>query len=111
MSELPDAGDLVKLDFSPRKGHEQRGWRPALVLSPKAYHELSNTAIVCPITSNTSPWSMKVLLPQESIVSGAILVDQIITIDRKARGLHRIGNVSHECLNEVRAKLGALIML
>lgn len=99
----------MRLDFSPQAGHETKGWRPALVLSPEKYHSLSNTAIVCPITRNLDPWDMKAVLPEGLIVHGAVLLDQIVSIDRRARGLHIIGNVPEVFLQDVRAKIGAFL--
>ena len=51
ISYIPNRGDIVYLDFNPTKGHEQRGYRPALIMSPAAYSEKSSLALFCPITS------------------------------------------------------------
>ncbi len=48
---VPDASDIIKIDLDPRVGHQQGGWRPALVLSPKIYNRKTGLAIVVPITS------------------------------------------------------------
>ena len=111
MSKTLDAGDLVRMDFSPQRGHEQRGWRPALVLSPAGYHQISKTVIVCPITSNLSPWEMKAILPDGLVISGAVLLDQIKSLDRQARGLQYLGSVPNEFLVDVRARLGAFLSI
>ncbi len=50
-SYVPDRGDLVWLEFTPQSGSEQRGRRPALVLSPKAYNGKVGLALFCPVTS------------------------------------------------------------
>lgn len=108
MSTLPDRGALVWLDFTPQSGSEQSGHRPALVMSPRIYHERSNLAVVCPITSNTRPWPWKVMLPEGLSVSGAVLVDQVRAIDRVARRLRTTGVAPHSVVAEVQAKLAAL---
>lgn len=64
MNDVPDAGNLIWLNFDPQAGHEQAGRRPALVLSPRLYHEKTALAIVCRITSNTRAYPFKVLLPE-----------------------------------------------
>ncbi len=48
---VPDRGDVIQVNFDPQAGHEQKGRRPALVLSPRAYNEKVGLAILCPITS------------------------------------------------------------
>jgi mRNA interferase MazF len=64
--------------------------------------------VVCPITSNTQPWPWKVMLPQGLAVSGAVLVDQVRSIDRVGRRL-RLAEVAPQfVVAEVQAKLAAL---
>jgi mRNA interferase MazF len=109
VSEVPDRGDLAWLVFTPQRGREQAGHRPALVLSPRIYHERSGLAVVCPITSNRQPWPWKVLLPDELPVSGAVLVDQVRAIDRDGRKLRVVGQAPHAVVLDVQAKLAALL--
>jgi mRNA interferase MazF len=108
VSSLPERGSLVWLDFTPQSGHEQAGHRPALVISPRIYHERSKLAVVCPITSNTRPWPWKVLLPDGLAVSGAVVVDQVRVVDRGARRLRLAGAAPQGVVAEVQAKLAAL---
>ena len=108
MSDLPERGALVWIDFTPQSGREQSGHRPALVMSPRIYHERSKLAVVCQITSNTRPWPWKVVLPNGLSVSGAVLVDQVRSIDRAARGLSLAGVAPQTVVAEVQAKLAAL---
>lgn len=109
MSEAPDRGDLVWVDFTPQAGHEQAGRRPALVVSPRIYHQRSKLAVVCPITSNVDPWPWKVALAEGLAISGAILVDQVRSIDRASRSLSIAGRVPEAVVAEVQAKLAALL--
>ena len=109
MSQLPERGDLAWLLFAPQSGREQAGHRPALVLSPRVYHERSGLAVVCPITSNGQPWPWKVVLPDGLAVSGAVLVDQVRSIDRGARKLNVIGRAPPGVILDVQAKLAALL--
>ena len=96
------------MDFTPQAGHEQSGHRPALVISPRIYHERSKMAVVCPITSNTQPWPWKVILPEGSQIAGAVLVDQLRSIDRDSRNLSIAGQAPETVVDEARAKLAAL---
>jgi mRNA interferase MazF len=108
-SSLPQAGDLVWVDLEPTRGREQGGARPAVVLTDREFHRRGDTAIVCPITSNTAPWPTKVTLPDGLPVRGAVLVDQVRSLDRSARGFRFVGRVPEEILAEVRGRLAALL--
>lgn len=108
--QVPDEGDLVWLDFSPQAGREQSGRRPALVLTPKQYHERCDYAFVCPITSNLKPYAYKIALPDGLPVMGVVLVDQAKSIDRFARNLVVIGKVPDDFLDEIRSRLASLII-
>ncbi len=111
MNGVPDAGDLVWLNFNPQAGPEQAGPRPALVLSPRVYHDRTAFAVVCPITSNVAPYPFKVMLPEGLPIGGAVLADQVKSIDRGARQLKVAGSVPVAILTEVQAKLAALLGL
>jgi mRNA interferase MazF len=105
-----DRGQIVWVNFNPQRGHEQAGRRPALVISPKAYNALSNCVLVCPITSNIASWSWKVMLPEGEEITGAVLVDQIKSIDAKARNLEDAGqSIDPQSLDEVLARLATLV--
>lgn len=111
MSELPDRGSLVWLEFSPQAGTEQAGRRPGIVLTPEAYHQRSRLAIVCPITSRIRGWPMEVVLPAGLPISGAVLVDHIKSVDRAARRMEVIGKAPREVLDEIDARLAPLLSL
>lgn len=104
-----DAGDLVFVDFSPVKGSEQDGYRPALVLSSRVFHTANNKAIVCPITRNMRPWPTKVPLPDGLPVAGCVLVDQIRAVDRRTRGFRPIGRAPQTVIAEVRLKVALIL--
>ncbi|NBC31320.1 MAG: mRNA-degrading endonuclease [Alphaproteobacteria bacterium] len=106
---IPDRGDLVWINFNPQIGHEQAGRRPALVITPAEYNALSHCILVCPITSNTAHWPWKVLLPQNGSIQGAVLVDQIKSIDAEARRIEFVGQaVDDMVMAEVVARLETL---
>jgi len=101
-------GDIVLIDFAPVKGTEQDGTRPALVISTREMHEMTRRAIICPITRNIRAWLTKVFLPDGLVVTGAVLVDQVRSVDRHARILRRLGRAPDVLLLAVRHKLAAL---
>jgi mRNA interferase MazF len=105
----PDRGDVVWLHFSPQKGHEQAGRRPALVISPRSYNSRVGLALFCPITSKIKSYPFEVLLPDGLEVAGAILTDQIKSLDWRARQASRMGTVPEEVMDEVTARILPLI--
>lgn len=102
MSELLDAGDVVWVDLGETRGREQAGARPAVVVSGKAYHAISELAWVCPITRNLGAWPLKVVLGPEEPIAGAILADQIRSLDRTRRGFRKVGRISPAALQATR---------
>lgn len=109
-TDRPDQpGDLILVNLEPVPGTEQRGTRPALIISTIDMNTLTQRVIICPITRNLHPWTTKVFLPEGLAVSGAILVDQVRSIDRNARILRFIGTVPDAVLAAVRGKLAALV--
>ena len=105
---IPDAGDVVWLEFSPQAGHEQAGHRPALVLSPAAYNSKTGTMLCCPMTTQIKGYPFEVVIHAEG-VSSAVLSDQVKNLDWRARKATPKGRVSAGELDEVRAKISALL--
>ncbi len=108
---VSDRGDLVWLSFTPHAGHEQAGRRPALVLSPHTYHQKTPFAIVCPITSRIKGYPFEIVLPAGLPIAGAVLADQVKSIDRHARNIQVIGRAPNEVLADVVMKLRLLLAM
>lgn len=106
---MPEAGDLVWLTFDPQAGHEQRGRRPALILSPRAYNARARLAIACPITSHVKGYPFEVALPPGANVSGVILADHVKNLDWQARRVVFECKAPADVLTEVRERLRVLI--
>lgn len=106
---VPDRGDLVWLNFTPQTGHEQRGKRPALILSPKIYNEKTSLCICLPLTSKVKGYPFEVALPQGLKVGGVILSDQVKNLDFVARDVAYICKAPHEVLVNVQKNVLALI--
>jgi mRNA interferase MazF len=104
---VPDAGDIVWINFGPQAGHEQAGHRPAVVLSPAAYNTKTSLMLCCPMTSHVKNYPFEVLIAGSA--RSAVLADQIKSLDWRRRGAQRKGAVSPAELAEVRAKIRALI--
>ncbi len=110
MAYIPDRGDAVWIQFDPQAGHEQRGHRPALVLSPASYNGRTGLAILCPITSQQKGYPFEVRLPDELKLSGVILADQIKSFDWRTRRASFICKVPQATMDEVIQKLATLIV-
>ncbi len=109
MTYIPDSGDIVWIMFNPQAGHEQTSYRPALVLSPKAYNGKVGLVILCPITSQVKGYPFEVLIPEGLETKGAILSDQVKNLDWKARKAKFTCKLPPDQFNEVVKKLSTLI--
>ena len=106
---VPDRGDVVWLHFNPQAGHEQAGHRPALVISPRAYNARVGLALFCPITSHVKGYPFEVELAGCGKAEGAVLADQLKSLDWRVRQAKKFDQVSQEVLVEVLAKINALV--
>ena len=104
---VPDAGDVVWLEFDPQMGHERAGRRPALVLSPANYNGKTDLMVCCPLTTRIKGYPFEVLLASQP--GSAVLSDQVKNLDWRARLAGRKGKVTDAELRQVKGKLRALI--
>ena len=104
---VPEAGDIVWLHFDRQAGHEQAGHRPALVLSPSAYNGKTGLMLCCPMTTQVKGYPFEVQIARGR--PGAVLADQVKSLDWLVRKAIRKGRASSAELAEVRAKAAALI--
>lgn len=104
---VPEAGDIVWLHFDPQAGHEQAGHRPALVLSPAAYNGRTGLMICCPLTTRIKGYPFEVAIARRP--DAVVLADQVKSLDWRARRATLKGRVAPAELEQVRAKLRALI--
>ena len=103
---VPDAGDIVWLHFSPQAGHEQAGHRPAVVLSPARYNRIG-LMLCCPMTTQRKEYPFEVAIDDDR--QGAVLADQVKSLDWRVRDARKKGRVSDAELAQIRAKATALI--
>ena len=109
MKYIPDRGDIIWLNFTPQAGHEQKGTRPALILSPKKYNEKTGLAVCCPITSHIKEYPFEVMV-QGKKIEGAILCDHLKNLDWKARKAKFIEKANKTVMAECIAKISVLII-
>jgi mRNA interferase MazF len=106
---IPARGDIIRLEFNPRTGSEQAGYRPAIVISPSAYNRISKIILVCPITSRQKGWPFEVELPEQLQTHGVVLVDQLKAVDCSARQARFVEQVSSEFMDELLGRLETLV--
>ena len=106
---VPDAGDIVWLQFDPQAGHEQAGHRPALVLSPARYNATRGMMICCPMSSRIKGYVFEVVVSRTP--PSVVLTDQLKSLDWRARRATFKNAVSVEILQDVQAKIKALLRL
>jgi mRNA interferase MazF len=106
---VPERGDVVWIPLNPQAGHEQAGRRPAVVLSPAAYNGKVGLALLCPVTSQIKGYPFEVLVPEGLSVGGAILADQVKSLDWRARAAKFACSLPAETMSDVLQR--ALILL
>jgi mRNA interferase MazF len=107
----PETGDIIWLDFQQSVANEQAGRRPALVLSPLEFNQLTGRCIACPITRRDRDWSFHVALPEGEEISGVVQADQLRSASWEQRGSRFICKAPARVLDEVRARLKPLLSL
>ena len=105
---IPGRGDIVWITLNPRAGYEQAGRRPALVLSPRAYNAKVGLAVLCPVTNEVKGYPFEVAVPPGLPVSGAVLSDQVKSLDWRARKAELVCPLPPPVVGEVLGKLRTL---
>jgi mRNA interferase MazF len=111
MDYIPRRGDIVWVSLNPQAGHKQAGRRPALVLTPEAYNQKVGLAILCPITNQIKGYPFEVVIPPELPVQGAILSDQVKSLDWRIRNTEYACQLPETYLSQVLQKIQTLLML
>jgi mRNA interferase MazF len=106
---IPERGDLIWINFDPQTGHEQKGRRPAAVLSRSEYNRKSGLVVVCPVTNQVKNYPFEVALPATLEVTGVVLADQLKSMDWQRRNAGFLGRLPEEVMQEIVEKACALI--
>lgn len=94
-------GQIIRINFSPQSGHEQRGTRPALVVSNDFFNEKTDMTIVCPITNTNNKFPLHVPLDERTVTTGVVLCEHIRSMDIQARGYTVIEEIPADLLEKV----------
>jgi len=108
-ASFPKKGDYVYVDFDPQSGHEQKGRRPALVISNTAFNKRTGMAFVCPITNRDRKFPFHVPVGDAGNITGFVMVEQVKSIDFHARNAQTVGEASDAVLEEVLSLLDACV--
>jgi mRNA interferase MazF len=107
----PDAGDIIDITFDPQEGREQRGRRPALVLTGRAYNRRAGLCVLCPITNQAKGYPFEVAIPQGQPVTGVVLSDQVKSLSWERRNAVLRCPSPPGVLREARGKVKALLQI
>ena len=107
---VPDTGDIVFINFDPQIGREQAKRRPALVLTDHRYNRASGLAVVCPLTSKVKPYPFTLPVTVGE-VEGAVLVDQLKSLDWAGRGAEFHSRVPKLLVSKVRQYIAVLLQI
>ncbi len=105
---IPESGDIVALSFDPQSGHEQKGRRPALIVSNKVFNKHLGLAFACPITNTQRDFPFYVAVNSENL-TGYIMVEQLKSIDYKSRKIKFIEKADKETLDEVMSIVESIL--
>lgn len=108
-SYIPKQGDLVVLNFDPQAGHEQKGRRPAMVVSVGLFNRGTRLAFCCPITNTKRDTPFHVPVPEDSGLTGYVMCEQMKSVDCRARRMKEIGRADQEFLDEVLAVIDSCL--
>jgi mRNA interferase MazF len=109
LAYVPEAGHIIKIDLDPSVGHEQGGWRPALVLSPRLYNQKAGMAVLVPITNQAKGYTFEVRLPSQIKTTGVVLADQIKSVDWRKRRIKYTDTAPAEVMKAVQERLMVLL--
>ena len=94
-------GDIIKVSFDPQKGHEQAGYRPAVVVSNDFFNQKTNLAIICPITNTNNKFPLHIPLDNRTQTTGVILCEHVKALDLNARPHTVVEQLPKEILTKV----------
>ncbi len=108
---MVNQGDIIKVDFDPQSGHEQAGYRPALVVSNDTFNIRTNLVLVCPITNTSNTFPLHVKLDKRTTITGVVLCEHIKALDINSRGYKVVDKLPQDILEKVISIIEAEIQI
>ena len=105
---IPQQGDIVVLSFDPQSGHEQKGRRPAIIISNKTFNQHLGFAFACPITNTKRDFPFHVAVHSDNI-TGYIMAEQMKSIDYNARDIKFIEKADQNTINQILGIVDSII--
>lgn len=94
-------GMIIKINFNPQSGHEQAGYRPAVVISNNVFNEKTRLSIVCPITNTDKNFPLHVSLDERTKTTGVVLCEHIKSLDLSSRTFQEVEEIPKDLLEKV----------
>jgi mRNA interferase MazF len=110
MAYLPQAGDLVWINFDPQAGREQAKNRPALVVTSSDFNAATGLLVACPVTRTERPWRTRIPLA-DTETTGFIMIEQVKSLDWRARGAAFIERVPPSLFDDVKSRIATMLDL
>ena len=106
---IPERGCFIYFNFDPQSGYEQKGKRPALIMSHTKFNRKMGFVLVCPIsnTQRRNPFYVQIL--EGEPVTGVIMADQLRSLDYRARGAAFISECPQELFAEVLRRISPIL--
>jgi mRNA interferase MazF len=102
MAYKPRQGDIITMDFNPTKGHEQKGHRPAVVVSNASYNNFARgVALVCPITNTDRNMAIHINLDDRTKTTGVVMTDQVQALDLTVRSPRFVEKMPYDLICEI----------
>lgn len=106
---MVEQGKIIKVNFSPQSGHEQAGYRPAVVVSNNIFNNVTRLAMVCPITNTNNKFPLHVVLDGRTITTGVVLCEHVRTLDLESRKFVVVEDLPDDILDEILEIISASI--
>lgn len=98
---MVNQGDIIKVNFNPQAGHEQAGYRPALVISNNFFNRKTNITIVCPITNTNNKFPLHIPLDHRTVTTGVVLCEHVKALDIRARSYKVVEQIPRDLFEKV----------
>lgn len=108
---MPESGDIIFIDINPTVGHEQGGYRPAVVISNNIFNKYTKMAMILPITTNLKEFPTHYIIQNSKKINGAVLCEHIKSVDYNARKIKFIEKMEKQDFDKVMEIINSCLNL